>query len=215
MKQTKLVVSLLAGMMLMGSAKVSAAVYEVEAGDTLYGIARKHGLTLDYVLAYNGIGSDKVIMQGDILYLPDSAVRQSSTTPSTATPSTPTPATAPTSTVYSDDVKQLLYAVVQQEGGYRYESALWVAGCILNRVDSSDFPNSIDGVITQPGQFESYGAGHYYKHLGNIGPEVKRAVDEVLAGARPHQYKFFWADWYASQQGQSGVNVGGNVFFNY
>lgn len=210
MKQTKLVVSLLAGMMLMGSAKVSAAVYEVEAGDTIYGIAHKHNLTLDYVLAYNGISSDKVIMQGDILYLPDSAASQESTTQAPTTQVNPT-----TSNVYSDDVKQLLYAVVQQEGGYRYDSALWVAGCILNRVDSSDFPNSISGVITQPGQFESYGAGHYYKHLGNIDSEVKRAVDEVLAGARPHQYKFFWAEWYANQNGQSGVNVGGNVYFNY
>src|SRR5574344_933213 len=92
----------------------------------------------------------------------------------------------------------LVYAIVQQEGGYSYESALWVMGTIMNRVNSSQFPNTIDGVIKQRGQFESYWAGHYKKHLGKIGPEVKRAVDDVINGKIVHDNLFFWSASYAS-----------------
>lgn len=49
---------------------------------------------------------------------------------------------------------QLLAALVQCEAGSQpYEGKLAVAAVVMNRVRSGAYPNSIVGVITQPGQF--------------------------------------------------------------
>ena len=74
----------------------------------------------------------------------------------------------------------VLQAIVQQEGGYEYENALWVMSTIQNRVDDERFPDTYWEVITQDGQFESYLASHYEKHLGNIDKDVARAIEDVM-----------------------------------
>ena len=43
--------------------------YRVRAGDTLYGIARSHGLSVDELLQLNGIDSSRVLRVGDELVL--------------------------------------------------------------------------------------------------------------------------------------------------
>ena len=107
----------------------------------------------------------------------------------------------------------VLQAVVQQEGGYEYENALWVMSTIQNRVDDERFPDTYWEVITQDGQFESYLASHYEKHLGNIDEDVARAIEDVMENGSVHDYLFFYADWYAQQVGRLGVSHGGNTYF--
>lgn len=54
----------------------------------------------------------------------------------------------------SVDETILLAAVVQMEaGGQSYEGKLAVASVVMNRVNSSSYPNTITGVIYQKGQF--------------------------------------------------------------
>ncbi len=54
----------------------------------------------------------------------------------------------------STDETILLAAVVQMEaGGQNYEGKLAVASVVMNRVNSSNYPNTITGVIYQKGQF--------------------------------------------------------------
>lgn len=55
-------------------------------------------------------------------------------------------------TVSADDLT-LLAAIIQCEAHYNYESMLAVATVIMNRVESSRFPNSISGVVYANGQF--------------------------------------------------------------
>lgn len=110
----------------------------------------------------------------------------------------------------------VLVAVVQQEGGDDYESATWVTSTILNRLKNPKFhADSLYDVITQPGQFEAYGAGHYYRYLHHTSETVKKAVNDTLEKGSVHSYHFFWGQSYAQMMGQGGQAVGGNVYFNY
>lgn len=66
-----------------------------------------------------------------------------------------------------DDVT-LLGALVQVEaGGQSYECQLAVASTIINRVNSSHFPNSISGVIYQSGQYPPAHNGKVARVLAN------------------------------------------------
>ena len=59
----------------------------------------------------------------------------------------------------------LLCNIVANEAGSDwisiYEKASVVA-CVMNRINSPDFPNTIEGVLTQPYQFSGYYASSYY-----------------------------------------------------
>ena len=59
----------------------------------------------------------------------------------------------------------LLCNIVANESGSDwigiYDKACVVA-CVMNRVDNSNFPNSIEEVLTQPYQFSGYYASDYY-----------------------------------------------------
>lgn len=81
----------------------------------------------------------------------------------------------------------IVVAVVQQEGGDNYESALWVASTIVNRTENPKFnANTIYDTVIAEGQFEAYGAGHYQKYLGNTSKTVKKAVSDVLKYLTPN-----------------------------
>lgn len=62
---------------------------------------------------------------------------------------------------YPQDQWYLISQCVFQECADNGEGTIAVGECIRNRVISPDFPNDPYSVITQKGQFESYGAGHY------------------------------------------------------
>lgn len=50
-------------------AAVPAPSYEIVAGDTMYAIAESHGLSIDALLAHNGLSRDSIIYPGQILIL--------------------------------------------------------------------------------------------------------------------------------------------------
>lgn len=67
---------------------------------------------------------------------------------------------------YTDaDLKLLACLVHSEAGDQRYEGKLAVANVVLNRVKSSKFPNTIKGVIYQPGQFAVVRSGSLQKQL--------------------------------------------------
>lgn len=177
--------------------------YTVKPGDNLYRISLNHQSELKEVLTLNNFATDETIYPGDTILLPtdkEEAVVKSG--------------------VYGQYLEDWQYntllAVVQQEAGYNYESALAVMSVITNRVDAGAYGgDTVWEVITAKSQFEAYGAGHYQKHLGNIDPEIERAVSEALSGKKTVSYLNFWEANYAAKKGQSGQNIGGNVYFNY
>lgn len=112
------------------------------------------------------------------------------------------------------DQYSVLIAVVRQEGGDSYESAYAVMSTIVNRVNQGGWGSGVWGVITAPGQFEAYGAGHYYRHLGVSHPAVEQAIQDVLSYGPNHSMNSFWESGYADMMGRSGVDIGGNRYFN-
>lgn len=54
-------------------------------------------------------------------------------------------------------IARTLYGEARGCSAYEQEQVVW---CILNRVDDSRFPDSIQAVVTQPGQFYGYSPEH-------------------------------------------------------
>ncbi len=67
-----------------------AAPYAVVRGDSWYAVARRHGVTLDALLAANGATASTTLFAGSTICLPDGA------TPTTPAPPTTVPAAPPT-----------------------------------------------------------------------------------------------------------------------
>ncbi|MFZ7131526.1 MAG: spore cortex-lytic enzyme [Eubacteriales bacterium] len=66
--------------------------------------------------------------------------------------------------------------------GETYVGMVAVASVILNRVNNSKFPNSISGVIYQPGAFDAVADGQIYLAPGNT---AIKAANDALAGWDP------------------------------
>lgn len=109
------------------------------------------------------------------------------------------------------DEVTLLAAIIEKEaGGSGYEGMLAVGSVVMNRVRSSSYPNTVEGVIGQKGQFTGGIAG-----LSNIisrGPSSTaiRAAEAALAGEDIVGGK---VSFRSSSTGHSGTVIGDNVFF--
>lgn len=77
----------------------------------------------------------------------------------------------------SNDVNLLSHLVYAEARGEPYTGQVAVAAVVLNRVNSSSFPNTVAGVIYQSGAFDAVGDGQI-----NMSPDstaVKAAKDAV------------------------------------
>ena len=61
------------------AAPASASTYTVVSGDTLYGIARKLGVSLNALLAANGMSATSTIHPGTVLTVPAGATAAAAT----------------------------------------------------------------------------------------------------------------------------------------
>lgn len=115
--------------------------------------------------------------------------------------------------VSDQDKLNTLYAIVMQEGGANYDSALAVMSCILNRCEDSKWAvNGKDpySQATAKGQFCYSIDGHWKKYdNGNVPNSVKKAVNDALNGARNHKYTSFRS----ARTRHAGEQIGGNVYF--
>ncbi|MCO0599755.1 cell wall hydrolase [Peribacillus butanolivorans] len=81
--------------------------------------------------------------------------------------------------VMSENDKDLLARLVHAEAkGEPYRGKVEVAGVVLNRLDSNEFPDTIHEVIYQKNQFSPVGDGSINKAAG---ADAKRAVNEAIA----------------------------------
>jgi spore germination cell wall hydrolase CwlJ-like protein len=86
---------------------------------------------------------------------------------------------------YSDQDLKLLACLVHAEAGTQsYEGKLAVANVVLNRVKSSDYPDSIEAVIYQSGQFSVAHSGSLDKQLANYDNYNSSAQKLSLKAAR-------------------------------
>lgn len=82
----------------------------------------------------------------------------------------------------SSDIYLLARAVYGEARGEVYLGKVAVAAVILNRVDDPNFPNSISGVIYQPGAFDAVSDGQI-----NLAPDEEciRAARDAFGGWDP------------------------------
>lgn len=84
-----------------------------------------------------------------------------------------------------DNESELLARVVHAEAkGEPYLGQVAVAAVILNRIDSPDFPNTLAGVIYQPGAFESVSNGTINQEVPKDA-STRKASKEALNGYDP------------------------------
>ena len=113
----------------------------------------------------------------------------------------------------SSDELTVFAAILQCEAYSQYEYMLAVATVIMNRVNSSSFPNTITEVIYANGQFEPTWSGRLESTIANGPNDVAYQVaQDAINGARLASVSdcyYFLSSW----TGHAGIDVGGNVFF--
>jgi hypothetical protein len=83
------------------------------------------------------------------------------------------------------DEAALLMKVARSEGGDTKEGQLWIMGVILNRLNDERFPNTIEEVISQKGQFEVYRTGVYKE--ADVNTNSHLALADLESGINPTQ----------------------------
>lgn len=189
----------------------TSSTYTLSSGETLWSASQTLGVDVYELAETNGVSIDS---NGNVIgTLPNElVVPNGGNYASTVSPvQTPQVNSGLTTNEYA-----LLARTVQQEAGGDYTNARWVMGVIYNRVQSDKFSeNTIMEVLHAPNQFESVRDGHVWRsHNDIISSGVYQAIDDTLAVGSNHNYLFFQEANYAIANGQSGVNVGGNMFFS-
>lgn len=144
--------------------------YTVQPGDSIFLIGQRFNVNQQDIINYNGLTST-LIYPGQVLVVP-------------------VPETASRSLVsgrerYSlsaQDKRYLAQAVYGEARGESFEGQVAVAAVILNRLNSPDFPNSVNGVVFQPWAFTAVNDGQFYLEPDAI---AWQAVEEALQGRDP------------------------------
>ena len=106
----------------------------------------------------------------------------------------------------------LLAALIQCEaGGESYIGQVAVGNVVMNRMESGKHPNTITGVVYEPGQFSPVRNGSLKRTLGsgNVNASCRQAALEAIAGAEPVGDKLF----FRRVNGRSGQVIGNHVFY--
>lgn len=112
----------------------------------------------------------------------------------------------------SGDETTLLAALIQAEAGNQpYEGQVAVGAVVMNRVRSGAYPNTIQGVISAPGQFGPAATGSVAAIMA-AGPKAscvqaaKAAINgETTVGTATHFRR--------ASSGVGGIVIGGHVFY--
>lgn len=91
---------------------------------------------------------------------------------------------------YSDqDIKLMSNAVYGEARGEPYEGQVAVAAVILNRVEHPDFPDTVGGVIFQPGSFTAVADGQIWLTPNE---RAKEAVIDAINGWDPSENAIYY-----------------------
>jgi spore germination cell wall hydrolase CwlJ-like protein len=165
---------------------VPGDIYTVTSGDSLYLIAKKYGVSLSSIRVANNKWTD-IIYAGEKLIIPSV-----SSTNSTSSTGTTTAAVVPYSASDLDLLARLVTAEAQNQP---YTAQVAVASVVINRIKSTEFPNTIQSVIYE----RSYG---YYQFtpvengfINKTATETaKKAAYAALHGSDPSGGALFYFD---------------------
>lgn len=166
---------------------VSAKTYTVQAGDSLYLIAQKYGVPLSSLRQANDKW-DNLIYPGQSLNIPGTA---SSTVTQPSKPAVSKPVVSYT----ASDVDLLARLITAEAQGESYTAKVAVGAVVINRVQDSRFPKSINDVIYQKD-------GGYYQFSPVLNGWINKpatqdsikAAHEALNGADPTNGALYYFD---------------------
>lgn len=173
---------------------VKSDTYTVKSGDTLYLIAKKYGISLDSLRKANNKW-DNWIYPGDRLVLPGIISGQNQSFSNNST-------TSLAVVSYTSSEFDLLARLINAEAEDQpYEAKVAVGAVVINRVQSSEFPNTISAVINQR-------INGYYQFTPVLNgwinrpatDEAKRAALDALNGVDPTNGALFYFDDSATNQ---------------
>ncbi|WP_230980765.1 spore cortex-lytic enzyme [Rossellomorea arthrocnemi] len=104
------------------------------------------------------------------------------------TPSKPTAVNTPNG-FSQNDIQLMANAVYGESRGEPYEGQVAVAAVILNRIDSSAFPNTAAGVIFEPGAFTAVADGQIWLTPNE---KAKEAVLDAINGWDPSSSALYY-----------------------
>lgn len=154
------------------SSSITGEKYTVKKGDTLFSIAQKANISVDYLMELNNLNSD-VIYENQTLKIKGSASNSSNRVASRGGER-------------SEDLYWLSRIIHSEAQGEPYKGKVAVGNVIMNRVNSGSFPNTVKEVVfdKQDGytQFSPVLDGTIYNTPDTQSVEAAR---EILNGARP------------------------------
>lgn len=166
---------------------LNAQQYTVKKGDSLYLIAKAYGVSVDSLRNANNKW-DNIIYPGDILLIPGKTSNNISNTPTTSTSN-------PRVNYTAADLDLLARLVMAEAQDQPYSAKVAVAAVVLNRVQSSAFPNTISSVIYQRSsgyyQFTPVENGWINKAASQ---DSINAAREALNGADPSKGAIYYFD---------------------
>jgi N-acetylmuramoyl-L-alanine amidase len=142
--------------------------YTVHPGDTIANIARRLKIFPASLSRLNRLHGP--IHPGESLLIPYTGRVPANTV---AAPNRPAPKLAPLTSrgtwpnpyhLTAQDIYNLARLVQAEAGDQPFLAQVAVAAVVLNRVKSPAFPDTVDGVILAPGQFETVTAGTFWNN---------------------------------------------------
>ncbi|HEY8803835.1 MAG TPA: cell wall hydrolase [Clostridium sp.] len=167
------------------AATLTTNTYTVKSGDCLSVIAKKHGESLNNLRKANNKWNDS-IFPGQVLKVPGTTSSIAAQTKPVAIKNTAVKYTA-------SDLNLLARLITAEAQGEPYNAQVAVGAVVVNRVNSSSFPNSISAVINQ----KTNGNYEFTPVLnGNINKPAQansvKAAKEALNGNDPTNKALFF-----------------------
>lgn len=114
---------------------------------------------------------------------------------------------------FAESDKWLLANIIYCEaGGEPYAGKLAVGAVVINRVLSSRYPDTVEGVIYQKSQFSPVASGRLGLALGSnkANADCYRAAEEAMSGMTNVGNCLYFR---TPVEGLTGINIGGHVFY--
>jgi peptidoglycan lytic transglycosylase len=137
--------------------------YTVQRGDTLFGIAKRTGLTVNDIRRRSGLNRNDLKI-GERLTIPSSNSSGSVTNG------------------VSGNVNLLAHLIHGEAASEPYIGKVAVGGVVMNRIQNPKFPKTIAGVVYQPHAFESVSNGIFNEPVSS---ESLRAAVDAISGWDP------------------------------
>ena len=190
-----------------------AFAHEVKSGDTMYEIAMSYNMSVEELASLN-----PQIKNLDLIYVGETVNtnKNDRQTPLNVTHS-PSKAIQNNSSMSDSQIDLFARLVSAEAESEPYIGKVAVAEVVLNRINSSEFPNTLEGVIYQKNQFSPVTNGAIYKMAD---ADSIKAVHEALTGNTNYSNGalFFYDPANASSRWLDSLRtvavIGGHTFKN-